>query len=220
VTHLRKMMLEEFQRRHYAETTIGSYIRIVEDFSRRFQRPPDRLGPKHIREYQAELFTKRKFAASTVTVYLAALRFLYTKTLKRVWSSRNSLSEKGICTAHGLEPGRSCTTHRRGTYSLPSHVADDPLRHGTPACRTGPSKSHRHRQPAHGRSRSGWQGSQRSRCHAEPQAARRVPQALAPVKERASDKALRLLGSQPFSLDKILLSRFIAKPRGPKRFAR
>jgi site-specific recombinase XerD len=81
------MMLEELHRRHYAETTIRSYLRIVEDFSRRFQRPPDRLGAKHIREYQAELFTKRKFAASTVTVYLAALRFFYTKTLKRAWST-------------------------------------------------------------------------------------------------------------------------------------
>jgi integrase/recombinase XerD len=87
MTHLRKMMLEELQRRNYAQTTINSYIRIVEDFSRRFHRSPDRLGPQHIREYQSELFTKRKFAASTVTVYLAALRFFYTKTLKRAWST-------------------------------------------------------------------------------------------------------------------------------------
>jgi len=87
VTHLRKMMLEELQRRNYAETTISSYIRIVEDFSRRFQRPPDCLGPKHIREYQSELFKKRKLAASTVTVYLAALRFFYGKTLKKSWST-------------------------------------------------------------------------------------------------------------------------------------
>jgi integrase/recombinase XerD len=86
VTHLRKMMLEELQRRNYAQTTISSYIRIVEDFSQRFHRPPDRLGPQQIREYQAELFKKRKFAPSTVTVYLAALRFFYTKTLKRGWS--------------------------------------------------------------------------------------------------------------------------------------
>jgi integrase/recombinase XerD len=96
VTHLRKMMLEELQRRHYAQTTISSYIRIVEDFSRRFQRPPDRLGPKHIREYQAELFTKRKFAASTVTVYLAALRFFYTKTLQRVWSTAETPYPKRV----------------------------------------------------------------------------------------------------------------------------
>jgi site-specific recombinase XerD len=81
------MMLEELQRRNFAETTISSYIRIVEDFSRRFQRPPDRLGPQHIREYQSELFRKRKLAASTVTVYLAALRFFYTKTLKKSWSA-------------------------------------------------------------------------------------------------------------------------------------
>src|SRR5438132_13965797 len=81
------MMLEELQRRNYAETTISSYIRIVEDFSRRFQRPPDRLGPQQIREYQAELFKKRKLAASTVTVYLAALRFFYAKTLKKGWSA-------------------------------------------------------------------------------------------------------------------------------------
>jgi integrase/recombinase XerD len=86
VTHLRKMMLEDLQRRNYAETTINSYIRIVEDFSQRFHRPPDRLGPQQIREYQAELFKKRKLASSTVTVYLAALRFFYTKTLKRGWS--------------------------------------------------------------------------------------------------------------------------------------
>src|SRR6201981_4020513 len=81
------MMLEELQRRNYAETTINSYIRIVEDFSRRFHRPPDRLGPQQIREYQAELFKKRKLAASTVTVYLAALRFFYAKTLKKGWSA-------------------------------------------------------------------------------------------------------------------------------------
>jgi len=36
VTHLRKMMLEELQRRNYAETTINSYLRTVEEFSRRF----------------------------------------------------------------------------------------------------------------------------------------------------------------------------------------
>ena len=96
MTRLRKMMLEELQRRNYAETTIRSYIRIVKGFSRRFQRPPDRLGPEHIREYQSELFTKRKFAASTVTVYLAALRFFYTKTLKRVWSTTETPYPKRV----------------------------------------------------------------------------------------------------------------------------
>src|SRR5438270_13007714 len=80
------MMLEELQRRNYAETTIDSYIRAVEDFSRYFNSSPDRLGPRHIREYQAALFQKRKFSPNTVAQHLAALRFFYVKTLKKAWS--------------------------------------------------------------------------------------------------------------------------------------
>ena len=66
MTHLRKMMLEELQRRNYSQHTTRCYIRTVEDFARRFNRSPDRLGPRHIREYQAELFQKRKLSPGTV----------------------------------------------------------------------------------------------------------------------------------------------------------
>jgi site-specific recombinase XerD len=86
MTRLRKMMLEELQRRNYCEDTTRFYIRIVEDFSRRFNRSPDRLGPRHIREYQAELFQKRKLSPGTVAHHLAALRFFYCKTLRKAWS--------------------------------------------------------------------------------------------------------------------------------------
>src|ERR1700730_8520598 len=86
VTRLRKMMLEELQRRNYAPHTTRSYIRTVEDFARHFHCSPDRLGPRHIRAYQAELFEKRKLSAGSVAVRLAALRFFYCKTLKRAWS--------------------------------------------------------------------------------------------------------------------------------------
>jgi len=80
------MMLEELQRRNYAQNTIRHYIRTVEDFARRFHCSPDRLGPRHIREYQAELFQKRKLSANSVGRYLAALRFFYIKTLRKAWS--------------------------------------------------------------------------------------------------------------------------------------
>ena len=79
-------MLEELQRRNYSEATTRCYIRTVEDFARRFKCSPDRLGSEHIREYQAELFQKRKLSPSTVTQRLAALRFFYIKTLKKAWS--------------------------------------------------------------------------------------------------------------------------------------
>ena len=86
MTRLRKMMLDELQRRNFSEDTIRHYIRTVEDFARHFNCRPDRLGLRHIREYQAELFQKRKLSAGSVTYRLAALRFFYIKTLKKAWS--------------------------------------------------------------------------------------------------------------------------------------
>ena len=81
-----KMMLEELGRRNYSATTTECYIRAVDDFAHYFHCPPDRLGPQHIREHQAYLFRQRKLAPSSVTQRLAALRFFFTKTLKRSWS--------------------------------------------------------------------------------------------------------------------------------------
>src|SRR5256885_2356236 len=92
-------MLEELQRRNYAQHTTRSYIRAVEDFARHFNCSPDRLGPRHIREYQADLFERRKLSAGSVAVRLAALRFFYCKTLKRTWSIADTPYPKG---AHRL----------------------------------------------------------------------------------------------------------------------
>ena len=86
MTRLKKMMLEELQLRNYAQNTIRHYLRAVEDFARHFNSSPDRLGPRHIREYQAQLFEKRKLSANSVGQHLAALRFFYIKTLRRAWS--------------------------------------------------------------------------------------------------------------------------------------
>ncbi len=86
MTHLRKMMLEELERRNYAQTTTRLFIQTIEDFARYFKRPPDQLGPEHIREYQAYLFRERKLAARAVTQRLAALRFFFIQTIKKGWS--------------------------------------------------------------------------------------------------------------------------------------
>ena len=86
MTHLRQTMLEELRRRNYAESTIRAYIRTVAHFSQYFHRPPDQLGPEHIRQYQAALFTRWKLQSNTVIQKLAALPFLYVHVLKKGWS--------------------------------------------------------------------------------------------------------------------------------------
>jgi site-specific recombinase XerD len=83
VTHLRKIMLEELQRRNYADSTIRYYLRAIEEFARHFGKSPDKLGLEHLRTYQAYLLKTRKLAAGTVENHVAALRFFYVRTLKR-----------------------------------------------------------------------------------------------------------------------------------------
>jgi len=85
VTHLRKAMLEELQRRNLSHNTARVYLRAVEEFSLYFNRPPDQLGLEHIRQYQAHLFTDRKLDATSVCQQSSALRFFFLKTLKRSW---------------------------------------------------------------------------------------------------------------------------------------
>jgi integrase/recombinase XerD len=86
VTRLRKMMLDELERRNYTQTTRRAYLMGVEQFARHFHRSPDQLGLDQIRDYQAYLFRVRKLKPATVAVRLAALRFLFVAVLKRPWT--------------------------------------------------------------------------------------------------------------------------------------
>src|SRR5580658_10163932 len=76
-------MLDELQRRNYSQSTARCYIHAVEDFAKYFHRSPERLGPEHIRKYQAYLFRERKLWSGTIEGRSAALRFLFVKTLRR-----------------------------------------------------------------------------------------------------------------------------------------
>jgi site-specific recombinase XerD len=81
MTHLRQLMLDELQRRNYSQSTARTYIYAVEDFAKYFLRSPERLGPEHIRQYQAYLFRERKLSPGTIEGRTAALRFLFIKTV-------------------------------------------------------------------------------------------------------------------------------------------
>ncbi len=85
MTQLRKMMLEELQRRNYSQTTTRAYLKVVATFADYFHRPPDQLGPDQIRSYQVYLLKERKIGVRTVRHYTAALRFFFCKTLKRAY---------------------------------------------------------------------------------------------------------------------------------------
>jgi integrase/recombinase XerD len=70
MTRLRKIMLEERQRRNYSEITTRKYLQVVSDFAKYFGKSPDKLGPNELRSYQAYLLT-----ALATEVFLGDSRF-------------------------------------------------------------------------------------------------------------------------------------------------
>jgi len=85
MTPLRQRMIDDMRIRNLSALTQRSYVGHVSLFARHFGKSPEELGPEEIRAYQVYLATERKLATSSVTVAVAALRFLYTVTLKKDW---------------------------------------------------------------------------------------------------------------------------------------
>ncbi len=83
MARLRRMMLDELQRRNYSEITTRKYLRAVTDFAKHFGKSPDKLGPNELRTYQAYLLKERKLTPGSAVNCVAALRFFFVKTLKR-----------------------------------------------------------------------------------------------------------------------------------------
>jgi integrase/recombinase XerD len=85
MTELRRRMIEELRLRNYSPNTITVYIRCVAQFAQHFRLSPDRLGPKHIRQYQLFLVERKKVSWALFTQTVCALRFFYQRTLHRNW---------------------------------------------------------------------------------------------------------------------------------------
>jgi len=95
VTHLRKMMLEELQRRNFAKTTVQYYLQAVEEFAAYFGKPPDQLNQDHLRQYQAHLLTERKLQPRTARLHVCALPLLLQQDVEAALAARR----------HSLSPG-------------------------------------------------------------------------------------------------------------------
>ena len=128
MTQLRKMMLEELQRRNYSQTTVKAYLKIVESFAKHFHCSPDQLGSAEIRTYQVYLLTERKLGARTVGHHTAALRFPFCKILKRNYSIEEVPYPKGSRRLPTiLTQEEAIPADRFGQQSVSSHHADDDL---------------------------------------------------------------------------------------------
>lgn len=91
MTPLRERMLEELCRHNYAPRTRETYVSQIAKLARHFGTSPDQLSREQVQEYQ-DLLTSRQ--VSWLPQAVAAMQFLYNKTLHRDWKIVHSYRRK------------------------------------------------------------------------------------------------------------------------------
>jgi integrase/recombinase XerD len=80
---LREQMLADLQLKGLTPKTQKIYLREVSNYAKYFNRSPEQLGEKELREYLLYLLNEKKLSKGTYRFYYQGLKFLYKHTLKR-----------------------------------------------------------------------------------------------------------------------------------------
>jgi len=80
---IRDRMTADLKIGGYSEGTQKVYVQYAAQFVRHFQRSPMEMGADEIRAFLLHMVTERQLSRETVRITRAALKFLYTVTLRR-----------------------------------------------------------------------------------------------------------------------------------------
>jgi len=82
-TPIRKRLGEDLQLAGYAEKTQKSYLERVTNLANYFDKCPSELSDEEVRDYLIHVVTERKYAANSLRITNAALKFFYRVTIGR-----------------------------------------------------------------------------------------------------------------------------------------
>ena len=88
MTPLRQRMIDDMSIRNMSPLTTKSYVRAVKNFSKFFQRSPDKLTFEDVRNYQLHLVS-RGLGVQATNQIMCALRFFYGTTLGKTGVSEH-----------------------------------------------------------------------------------------------------------------------------------
>ena len=80
---LHDQMRDDLLLKAYSPSTLRSYLGCVHHFVRYYMRSPHDMGEQEVRDFLLHLVRDRKASPATQDMYVNALKFLYTVTLKR-----------------------------------------------------------------------------------------------------------------------------------------
>ena len=89
MSELREKMKMDMELRGYSPKTIKNYTGHVSNFAKFYNKSPELLEEKEIRDYLHYCITEKKLSEGTVNYINASLKFFYTKTLNRYWNMDN-----------------------------------------------------------------------------------------------------------------------------------
>jgi len=80
---LRDKMVSDFELANYSPNTAQEYLWCVQRFVRHFMRSPAELGEPEVRGFLLHLLKVQRMSPARIKMYIAALKFLYSRTLAR-----------------------------------------------------------------------------------------------------------------------------------------
>jgi integrase/recombinase XerD len=87
MTRLRQRMIEDLQLRGLSERTQEMYVRAVRQLAEHYHKSPDRITEEELRDYFLYLKNVKHYSRSASTIALCGLKFFYTHTLQREWTT-------------------------------------------------------------------------------------------------------------------------------------
>lgn len=89
MTSLRDRMTRDMQLRGYSQRTQEAYLRAVRKLAEHYGKRPDQLSEEQVRNYFLYLKNRKNFAPSSMKIAYCGIKFFFTHTLQRDWSTLN-----------------------------------------------------------------------------------------------------------------------------------
>ena len=87
MTDLFTRFKEDLQLKGLSKVTVGMYVRAVKQLTNHYHKSPEKISNEELRQYFLYNFNERQWSRVTSTISLCGIKYLYTLTLKRKWTS-------------------------------------------------------------------------------------------------------------------------------------
>jgi integrase len=85
MTPLQQRYVQDMQLHGFAASTQTTYLQVIGRMSKHLGKAPEEATEDEVRAYVLHLINERKFARSTMTIQIGAMKFLFEHTLQRGW---------------------------------------------------------------------------------------------------------------------------------------